>query len=102
GLHAECFTQAEEVVGLIVKADEGSAETADATVETDRVLALFLDLKEKIDGAILGILVGFGVLLDLQGIEIIELVETEETQLPEMAVVDGAFFEQQLAADDEV
>ena len=102
GLHAQRFTESEEVVGLVVKTDEGPAEAADAAIEADGVLALLLDFQEQIDGAVFGVLVSLGVLLDLQRIEIVELVQTQKTQLPEMAVVDRALFEQQFAANDEI
>ena len=38
----------------------------------------------------------------LQGIEVVELIEAQQAQLPKVAVVDLAFLEKQLAANDEV
>ncbi len=43
---------------------------------------------------------GLGVLIDLQRLEVLELVEAQQAVLPELRIVDLAFFEQQLAADD--
>ena len=45
---------------------------------------------------------GFGVLIDLERIEVVELVEAQQAVLPELGVVDLAFFEQQFATDDAV
>ena len=53
GLDAEGFAEAEEVVGLIVESEEGPVETAKAAVEADAVLALFFDLEQQLDGAVL-------------------------------------------------
>jgi len=64
GLDTEGFAESEEVVGLIIEAEEGAGETADAAVESDGVLAFFLDLEKQIDGACFSVLVGLGVLLD--------------------------------------
>jgi hypothetical protein len=81
-LHAQSFAEAEEVVGLIVDADECAGKAADAAVHADRVLALFLHLEQQFDGSGIRILVGFRVLIDLEGIEILELVEAEQAELP--------------------
>jgi hypothetical protein len=99
-LQAEGLAEAEEVVGLIVDAEEGAVEAADAAVEADGVLALFLDLEEQVDGAGFLVLVSLGVLVDLEGLEVLELVEAEQAVLPELGVVDGPFIEQEFAADD--
>ena len=44
----------------------------------------------------------FGVLIDLKRVEIVQLVQAKQALFPQVAVVDLAFFEQQLAADDAV
>ena len=84
-LQAERFAQAEEVVGLVVDAQEGAGQAADAAVQADGVLALLLDLEQQIHGAGFGILVGFGVLIDLERLEVLELVEAQQAVLPELA-----------------
>ena len=56
-LHAERFAETEEVVGLVVEAEEGAGEAADAAVEADGVLALLLDLEQQVNRA------GFGILM---------------------------------------
>ena len=99
-LQAQCLAQAEEVIGLVVDAEECAGETADAAVEADGVLALFLDLEEQIDGAGFGVLVGLGVFFDLEWLEVLELVEAQQAVLPQLGVVDLALFEHQFAADD--
>ena len=100
GLHAQGFAQSEEVVGLVVQADEGAGEAADAAIQADGVLALLLHLEQQLDGGVLRVLVGLRVLFDLQRVKVVKLVQAQQAGLPEVAVVDLAFFQQQLAADD--
>ena len=100
GLHAQGLAQSQEVVGLVVDAQEGAGIAADAAIHADRVLALFLDLEEQIDGARIRILVGLGVLVDLQRIEVFQLVEAQEAVLPQLGVVDRTLVQHQFAADD--
>ena len=48
------------------------------------------------------ILVGLGVLIDLERLEVFELVQAQQAVLPKLGVVDLALVEQQFAADDPV
>ena len=98
-LQAERFAQAEEVVGLVVDAEERARQAADTAVQADRVLALFLDLQQQVHGSCVGILMGLRVLLDLERLEVLQLVEAQEAVLPQLRVVDLAFIQQQLAAN---
>jgi len=52
-----------------------------------RVLTLFLHLQQQIDGARLGILVGLGILVDLERFEVLQLVEAQKAVLPQLGVV---------------
>ncbi len=81
-LDGEGFAEAEEVVGLVVEADEGAGEAGDAAVEADGVLALFLELEQQVDGAVVGVLAGSRVLVGLEGLEVVELVEAQEGEVP--------------------
>ncbi len=65
-------------------------------------LPFSLTFNKQVDRAGFGILVRLGVLFDLKRLEVFELVEAEQAVLPQLRVVDLAFFEQQLAADDAV
>ena len=78
GVDRERLAEAEEVVGLVVEADERTRETADAAVEADGVLALLLQLDEQVDGAGVGVLMGLDVLVGLEGVEVVELIQAEE------------------------
>ena len=99
-LQAEGFTQAEEVVGLVVDAQESARQAAQAAVQADGVLALFLDLEQQVHGAGFGILMGLGVLIHLERLEVLQLVEAQQAVLPQLRVVDAAFLQHQFAADD--
>ncbi len=46
------------------------------------------------------VLLDLGILLGLQLLEILQLVQAQQAELPQVAVVDLAFFQRQLAADD--
>ena len=100
GLYRQRLAETEEVVGLVVQADEGSRKAADTAVQADRVLALLLELQQQVDGVVVGVLTALGVLLGLERLEVVQLVQAQDRQLPELAVVDLAFFQQKLAADD--
>ena len=43
-----------------------------------------------------------GVLVDLERFEVFELIEAEQAVLPELGVIDLAFFQHEFAADDAV
>ncbi len=81
-LQAEGFAQAEEVVGLVVDAQERARQAADAAVHADGVLALLLHLEQQVHGAGLGILVGLGVLIHLERLEVLQLVQAQQAVLP--------------------
>ncbi len=56
-----------------------------------------LSSSETVPLSVSGVL--FGVLVDLERVEVVQLVQAKQALLPQIAVVDLAFFEQQLAAD---
>ena len=78
GLHAQRLTQAQEVVGLVVEAEEGAGEAADAAIQADGVLALLVHAQQQVDGVVRLVLVRLGVLVDLERIEVVELVQAEQ------------------------
>ena len=83
-LTRERLAQAEEVVGLVVEADERARQAADAAVDADGVLALLLQLDEQVDGAGVGVLVRLDVLVGLEGVEVVELVQAQEGEVDEL------------------
>ena len=91
---------AEQVVGGVVDADEGARQSADAAGQADAVLALFLHLQRDVDRAVLHVLLDFRILFRLQRLEILQLVQPQQAEFPQVAVVDLAFFQRQFAADD--
>ena len=96
----QSFAEAQEVVGLIGKANEGACQSADATLQADGLLALFLKLEIEIDGPFFGIALDLDGLIFLNALEVVQLVETQNAELPEALVEKLAFVEQQLAAND--
>src|ERR1035441_7350416 len=101
-LHTERFAESEEVVGLVVDAEERTGQSTDTAIQTDGVLALLLNLEEQVYGAGIGILMRFGILIYLEWLEIFELVEAKQAVFPELGVVDLTFVEQQFAANDAI
>ena len=101
GLDLKRLAQAEEVVGRIVDADEGAFQSAHAAVQADAVLALFMDLQRQVDQAVFLVqLANRGVgIVGLQLVEVSQLIQAQQAQLPEARVVDVAFFQRDLAPD---
>src|SRR4051794_27315399 len=101
-LHLQGFAATHEVVGGVVHSNERSLQTAYASVQADAVLAFLFNVKRQVHVAVLLVQSLFrdvGIVgLDL--IEIRKLVQPQQAQLPQARVVDAAFFESQLPADD--
>src|SRR5882724_4354163 len=96
----ESFAEAEKIVGLIGKANERAGQSADAALQTDGLLALFLELQGEVDSAFFLIAFDLDGLVFLDAIEVIELVQTEDTDFPGALVEELALVEKKLAADD--
>src|SRR6267143_1233163 len=96
----ESFAETEKIVGLIGESDERAGQTTDSALQTDGLLALFLELQSEIDGAF------FLIVLDLDGfvflnvMEVMELVETQDADFPGVLVEELALIEKKFAADD--
>ena len=99
-LHGQALALAEQVVRGVVEADKGARQPADAAGETDAVLAFLPDLQRDVHRGILHVLLDLGVLFGLQRLEVLQLVQAQQAQLPQIAVVNLAFFQRQFAADD--
>src|SRR5207244_3086526 len=91
---------AEEVVGLIVDADESAGQSTKAAGQADTVLTFLLYLQREIDGVVDRVLLGLGIGLRLQRLEILQLIQPQQAQFPEPAVVNATFFHGKFAADD--
>ena len=93
------FAKTEEVVGLIGEAYEAAGQAADTALQTDRLFALFLQLEVYVYRAF------FVVALNLRGfvcfdlVEVVELIEAQDAELPEAFVEELAFIDHQLAAN---
>src|SRR5256885_7331975 len=96
---SKSLAKAQEVVGLIRKADEAAGQAADAPLQTDGLLALFLELEVDINSAFFTAL-DLRSLVGLDLVEIVELIEAEDTELPKALVEELAFIDHQLAAND--
>src|SRR5712672_2421851 len=96
----ESFAEAEKIVGLIGKTNERAGQAADAALQTDGLLALFLELQGKVDRALFLIAFDLDGLVFLDSIEVIELVQTQDADFPGALVEELALVEKKLAADD--
>src|SRR5882757_4398993 len=96
----ESFAEAEKIVGLIGETNERAGQAADAALQTDGLLALFLELQGKVDRALFLIALDLDGLVFLYSVEVIELVQTEDTDFPGAFVEELALVEKKLAADD--
>src|SRR6266436_5760324 len=100
GRKRQSLAKTKEVVGLIGEADEAASQAADAALQPDRLFSFFLELEVDVYRAF------FAVALDLRGlvgfdlVEVIELIEAQDAELPETFVEELAFIDHQLAAND--
>src|SRR6266436_3685122 len=74
----EGFAETEKIVGLIGETNERAGQSADAALQTDGLLALFLELQGKVDRALFLIALDLDGLVFLYSVEVIELVQTED------------------------
>src|SRR6266436_1138701 len=96
----ESFAKAEEIVGLIGESDEGAGQTADAALQTDGLLALFLELQGEIDRTFFLIALDLDGLVFLDAVEVIELIQAQDADLPGALVEELTFVEKEFAADN--
>src|SRR5712671_4983742 len=96
----ESFAEAEKIVGLVGESDERAGQAADAALQTDGLLALFLELQGKVDCAFFLIAFDLDGLVFLDSIEVIELVQTQDADFPGALVEELALVQKKLAADD--
>src|SRR5882762_28865 len=96
----ESFAEAEKIVGLIGKTNERAGQSADAALQTDGLLALFLELQGEVDSAFFLIAFDLDGLVFLDAIEVIELVQTQDADFPGALVEELALVEKKLAAND--
>src|SRR5882672_8423836 len=78
----ESFAEAEKIVGLIGETDERAGQAADPALQTDRLLALFLELQSEIDSAFFLIALDLNRFVFLDAVEVIELVQTQDADFP--------------------
>src|SRR6267142_1452914 len=96
----ESFAEAEKIVGLIGETDERAGQAADPALQTDRLLALFLELQSEIDSAFFLIALDLNRFVFLDAVEVIELVQTQDADFPGALVEKLALIEKKFAADD--
>src|SRR5882757_9390736 len=89
----EGFAETEKIVGLIGESDERAGQATDAALQTDGLLALFLELQGEIDGAFFLIALNLNGLVFFDAIEIIELVQTQDADFPSALVEELALVE---------
>src|SRR5882762_6772384 len=94
------FAEAQKIVGLVGESDERAGQAADAALQTDGLLALFLELQGKVDRALFLIAFDLDGLVFLDSVEVIELVQTQDADFPGALVEELALVEKKLAADD--
>jgi hypothetical protein len=74
----ERFAESEEIVGLIGQADESAGQAADAALQADRLLALFVQLEQQVDGSLFLVALDFDGFVGVELVEIIELVDAQD------------------------
>src|SRR5882762_6266984 len=96
----ESFAETEKIVGLIGETDERAGQATDSALQTDGLLALFLELQSEIDGAFFLIALDLDRFVFLDAVEVIKLVQTQDADFPGPLVEELALIEKKFAADD--
>src|SRR5258708_11464621 len=78
----ERFAESEEIVGLVGQADESAGQPADAALQPDGLLALFMELEQQVHRTLLLVALDFHGLVWVQLVKIIQLVDAQHAQLP--------------------
>src|SRR2546430_290954 len=94
------LAKTQKVVGLIGEADEAAGQTADAALQADGLLALLLELEVDVDGAFFIVALNLGGLVRFDLVEVIELIEAQDSKFPETLVEELALGNHKLAAND--
>src|SRR5207302_5887427 len=87
------LAKTQEIVGLIGEADEAAGQTADAALQANGLFALFLELEVDVDGAFLIVALDLRSLVRLDPVEVVELIEAQNAELPEALVEELAFID---------
>ena len=96
---AQGFSEAKEVVRGVVHPDERTRDSRNTAVEADRVLAAFLHLQVDINRVCAGVAVqGVGFVL-FEGLKVAQLIQPQDTGVPQRGVVNVAFVDQDFAAN---
>src|SRR5207253_3849024 len=75
---SKSLAQPQEIVGLISETDKAAGQAADATLQTDGLLALFLELEVDVYGAFFTVALN---LRSLVGLDLVEIVRSEERRV---------------------
>src|SRR5260370_27917221 len=92
------FAETQEIVRLVRQPDVTAGKSADAAGQTDGLFAFFLELEKDVHRALLDVSLDFGI-LGLDGLEVIELIETQQAEFPQVVAEHVAFTQHQLAAN---
>ena len=98
GGKGERLAQSQEVIGLVAEPNKAAGDAADAASQADGLLTLFLDLERDVYCAVLKVSLDFGV-LGFDRLEVIELVQPQDTDFPQAIVEQVAFVQQDFAPD---
>ena len=94
------FAETEEIVGLVGEADKTACQATDAALQTDGLLAFFLELEGNVHGSGFAVALDFGGLVRFDFVEIVKLIEAKDAELPQTLVEELAFINHQFAAND--
>ena len=90
---SERLAEAQEIVGLIRQADITAGKAADAARQADGLFTFFLELQEYVHRALFDVALDLGI-LRLDGLKIIELIQAQQAEFPQIVAEHVAFTEQ--------
>src|SRR6267143_6294788 len=89
------FPKSQKVVRLVGQTDESARQAADTALQSDRLLALFLQLQQQVHRSLLLVALDFHGFVGIQLVEVIQLVDAQHAQLPRPLVEELPFVNQQ-------
>ena len=93
------FTETKKIVGFVTHPEKTSTDAAHAAAESDRIAALFFDLQIDVDRRFGWTWLDLSVLvLDL--FEVAELIQPQETEVPQRRIENLAFLNHDFAPDN--
>src|SRR5262249_38779617 len=96
---SEAFAEPEKIVRLVVESKKASADTADTATESDGVAAFLFKLEVDVEVGVGRVRLNFSIFV-FYFLKVTELIQPQETEVPQRCVEDLTFLNENLPTDD--